>query len=62
MLSGTSSSRPVWCQPGVTCVLISWRCRFMHSVLAVGAMIAAPTARSRADVLDADPGSIFNAD
>jgi hypothetical protein len=24
-------------------VLISWRCRFMHSVLAVGVIIAAPT-------------------
>ena len=31
---------------GATCVLISARCRFMHSVLAAGVMTAAPTARA----------------
>ena len=54
MLSGTIRSLPRWCQPApsqittaielcVTCVLISFRCSFMPSVLAAGMIMAAPT-------------------
>jgi hypothetical protein len=57
MFSGISSSPPLWCHPapsqmsaptapGAMWALISARCRLMHSVLAVGEMIAAPMPRA----------------
>jgi hypothetical protein len=56
MFSGSRRLLPFWCQPalsqsntaqapGATWVLISARWRFIISVLAAGAIIAAPTPR-----------------